>query len=219
MNPSDVKQRYQDEQVARSYDRVRFSGPIGRMIDALEKRAFKKALNRVRRDLPSPKVLDIPCGTGRITEVLLEAGLDVIGGDISFPMMEIAQNKLARYGDRVSFRHLDLEGINLPDDGCDLVSCIRLFNHLGKNERTRILRELARVSRRYIILNVSFWAPFYRFAVYLKRLLGIPAPKEPSPWNELNGEIAAAGMRIEAYFFELRFLSEVVILVLRKIRE
>ena len=122
MNPSDVKQRYQDEDVARSYDRVRFSGPVGRIIDALEKRAFKKALACVRRDLSSPKVLDIPCGTGRITEVLLDAGLEVTGGDISFPMMEIAQNKLARYGDRASFRHLDLEAIDLPDDSCDVVT-------------------------------------------------------------------------------------------------
>ena len=217
MNPSDVKQRYQDEDVARSYDRVRFSGPIGRIIDALEKRAFKKALRRARQDLPSPKVLDIPCGTGRITALLLEAGLEVTGGDISFPMMEIAQNKLARYGEQVTFRHLDLEAIDLSDDSCDLVSCIRLFNHLGKGERTRVLRELARVSRRHVILNVSFWAPFNRFAVYLKRLLGIPAPKDPSAWDELNGEIAAAGMRVEDYFFELRFLSEVVILVLRKV--
>src|SRR5207248_1931426 len=97
---------------AEAYDRVRFTGPIGRAIDALEKRAFRKALRDARCVLSEPSVLDIPCGTGRITELLLEQGLTVLGGDISEPMIEIARGKLAEYGDRIDFRRLDVDDLD-----------------------------------------------------------------------------------------------------------
>src|SRR5690554_5357898 len=44
------------------------------------------------------KVLDIGCGTGRVTLPLLKAGIDVVGLDNSAAMLKIARDKLSGYG-------------------------------------------------------------------------------------------------------------------------
>ncbi|MBY0525816.1 MAG: oligosaccharide flippase family protein [Gemmataceae bacterium] len=213
MTATHVKQRYQDEEVVKRYDLIRFHGPIGRTIDALEKRAIRKVLRTALAELPAPAVLDVPCGTGRITELLLEQGLAVTGGDISLAMIEAAQAKL---GDRVRFKHLDLERLDLPDQSFDLITCIRLFNHIGAAEQERILQELARVSRRFVVLNLSFSSSLYRYTPYLKCALGMPMPRALPPWSELEQRMSTAGFAIANVAYELRYLSEVVVLLLRR---
>src|SRR5208282_6689677 len=106
-----VKHDYQERAVARAYDRERFTGVVGRTFDALEKRTIRKLVRAAQRTIPAPTVLDCPCGTGRITRCLLDEGLQVVGGDISAAMLEVAQEKCA--GLRVSFRQLDLDGLDL----------------------------------------------------------------------------------------------------------
>jgi ubiquinone/menaquinone biosynthesis C-methylase UbiE len=213
---TDVKQNYQDEQVARSYDRERFSDPVGRAFDALEKRALKKVLKSVVREVPRPSVLDIPCGTGRITELLLEQGLAVVGGDISLEMIEVAAGRCARFGGRVSFLRLDLDALAGEDGSYDLVSCIRLFHHLGTEVRGRMLRELSRVSRRYVLINVSYSSPFYRLRRRLKRGLGLGVSASSSTKEEIRRETSAAGLKVVDFRYVARFGSEDVILLLEK---
>lgn len=63
-------------------------------------------------------VLDAGCGTGRVTELLL-ARLPrgrVVALDASASMLEQARGRLARFGDRVTYVHADLEQ-PLPLDG------------------------------------------------------------------------------------------------------
>jgi trans-aconitate 2-methyltransferase len=54
--------------------------------------------------------LDAGCGSGRVTELLLERfpGVRVIALDASTAMLRRAGERLARFGDRVSFLHADL---------------------------------------------------------------------------------------------------------------
>ena len=88
MTTEGIKDQYTDEAVAQAYDRERFTSFVGRTLDSLEQRALARALAIARRDVAQPLVLDIPCGTGRITERLLARGLTVIGGDISSAMID-----------------------------------------------------------------------------------------------------------------------------------
>jgi ubiquinone/menaquinone biosynthesis C-methylase UbiE len=86
-----VKEHYQDEAVARSYDREQFSGLVGRTFDALEKRAIRRLLRPLAAEIGGRPVLDLPGGTGRITELLRDQGFVVTGGDISEAMLEQAR--------------------------------------------------------------------------------------------------------------------------------
>ena len=64
------------------------------------------------------RVLDAGCGTGRVTELLLDgwADVSVIALDASSEMLAEARRRLARFRDRVTFVHADLAE-PLPIDG------------------------------------------------------------------------------------------------------
>jgi len=50
------------------------------------------------------RVLALACGTGRVTIPLALAGIDVVGIDLSEPMLDIAREKLAKLGEGVRNR-------------------------------------------------------------------------------------------------------------------
>jgi ubiquinone/menaquinone biosynthesis C-methylase UbiE len=211
----DTKAHYQNMGVARRYDRERFSSWVGRAFDGLEKRAIRRLLTRGAHDLTGA-VLDCPCGTGRITELLLDLGYTVTGGDISEAMLDVARQKCVRAGDQVVFRQLDLDGLDLADGAFGLISCIRLFHHIGTEVRSRILRELARVSSRYVLINVAVSTPYYRLRRRVKRWLGQGVSRAGSTWAEIAQEAKAAGLTLHDFQYVCRFGSEDLILLFRK---
>ena len=211
-----IKDQYTDEAVARAYDRERFTTFVGRTFDRLEKRAIRAILARACRDLPAPSVLDIPCGTGRITELLLESGLEVKGGDISPAMMAVARERCARFGARATWQQLDLDKLELDDQIVDLSTCIRLFHHLDSSQRAAILRELARVTRRYVVINVSFSSPVYRLRRQVKRALGQGVSRTQATWEDITREVTGAGLRVVDRRFVWPLVSEDLILLLQK---
>jgi 2-polyprenyl-3-methyl-5-hydroxy-6-metoxy-1,4-benzoquinol methylase len=73
-------------------------------------------------DLPARgRVLDAPCGAGRIAVRLAERGLDVTGVDISAPELEVAQATAAERGVEVRFEQRDVR--ELPEDEFDALVC------------------------------------------------------------------------------------------------
>ena len=81
---------YQDPAVVARYDAERFSGPQGQ-------RSTRAKWNAIRRGLGGEfervgSVLDVPCGTGRFTELLLGAGKHVVNADRSRAMLLTMHN-------------------------------------------------------------------------------------------------------------------------------
>ena len=211
-----LKRYYQDVAIAEAYDRDRFSGIVGGTFDGLEQQAIDAVLTRVRRSICAPSVLDVPCGTGRITELLLDSGLSVTGGDISTAMLAVAERKCARFGSRARWRQLDLDRLEAHADAFDLVTCIRLFHHLDSSARGRTLQELARVARRFVMVNVAYSSPLYRLRRRAKRALGQDVSRTSSTWAEILAESEAAGLRVEAFRFVCPLLSEDLVVLFRK---
>lgn len=81
----------------------------------------RPAVLRALGDVVGRRVLDAACGPGLYTQVLIEAGAEVLGFDASERQVELARRRLgeraeiivARLGDRLPF----------PDDHFDLVVC------------------------------------------------------------------------------------------------
>ena len=67
------------------------------------------------------RVLDAPCGAGRIAVRLAERGLDVTGVDISAPELEIARAAAAERGVEVRFEQGDVR--ELPEEEFDALVC------------------------------------------------------------------------------------------------
>jgi SAM-dependent methyltransferase len=89
----------------------------------------------VVRSYDRPRILDVGCGSGRIGEFLLEAGAsEYVGNDFSRPMLDLAEARLAKYGDRVRFVEGDFLDVDLGRP-YDVVVGLGLFDYLPDPER------------------------------------------------------------------------------------
>jgi len=211
----DPRGLYQKKDIAEGYDAERFHSLSGKVFDYLEKRAISKALAVVS---PESSVLDIPCGTGRITELLLRSGFETVGMDLSQAMISVAQRKLESYGGRVRFQVGDLAELKISGEVFPCVTCIRFLCHFDRVDRIKFLRTLSQVSQKWVILGVGYSSPWYAFRRTLKMFCGWPKPMHFSMDEQaLDSEFRESGLQIVRRFYPLRFVSEDLILLLRKI--
>ncbi len=96
-------------------------------------------IDEVRKTMPV-SVLEIGVGNGLVRDYLKRLGLDIITVDIDQRL------------------HPDLVGsvldMPVPDDAYDTVSCFQVLEHLPFDDFLSAARELARVSRKYVILSL-----------------------------------------------------------------
>jgi ubiquinone/menaquinone biosynthesis C-methylase UbiE len=144
---------YQEDDIAQEYEEKRFSKG-GRLIDRREKQAVIDAIGPTS----GQNVLEIACGTGRFTVMLAERGADVVGLDISGPMLQQGRKKAQRAGvdDHLEFMRSDAGRLPFADDSFDSVIAMRFF-HLA-DQPASFLSEMRRVSR-----NQVFFDTFNRF--------------------------------------------------------
>ena len=133
---------YQEDDVAEAYEAKRFSRG-GRLIDRREKEAVLSALGPVE----GKDVLEIACGTGRFTVMLAERGANIVGLDISAPMLQQGRRKAQSAGvsDTVEFMRGDAGRLPFEDDEFDVVFAMRFF-HLADTPAA-FLEEMRRVAR------------------------------------------------------------------------
>lgn len=168
----DPTRYYKNDQIAENYDKSRFNSMAGRIFERLEKNSIRKAF----RDLPrGSTIVDVPCGTGRLAEVLLEDGFKVVGMDISPNMLAQAQKKLERFGDRFTTR---VANMLEPDPELsagpkyDAALCARVLMHFPPADQAIFLRNVASLVTRRVVFTHS-WSSAYQLARRgLKRLLG-----------------------------------------------
>jgi SAM-dependent methyltransferase len=97
----------------------------------------------VVRAYDKPRVLDVGCGSGRHGELALEAGAsEWVGVDFSEPMLELARERTARFGDRARLVRGDFVETELGAT-FDVVFALGLFDYQDEPERfTRRIGEL-----------------------------------------------------------------------------
>lgn len=130
--------------------------------------AIRTALRNVRRN---GAVLDLPCGNGRLTPLLAEAGFQITAADASPHMVTLAERHWAKISKKPIFRAnqatflvREVMDTGFPDDHFDAVICNRLFHHFNEPEtRIAALCELNRICRGTVI--VSYFNSFALDAV------------------------------------------------------
>jgi 2-polyprenyl-3-methyl-5-hydroxy-6-metoxy-1,4-benzoquinol methylase len=202
---------YQDISVAESYDRQRFTSLAGRVFDRLEKRILRKAFAGLR---PNATIADVPCGTGRLAEALLEYGHRVHGFDISPQMLAVAARKLGRFGDRFKPWVRDARELAAHEERFDGALCARVLMHFPFAEQVEFLKSVAAVTDGPVVFSQGLDTPLQRLRRRVKRLLKHqnPAiyPLKPVEMKEL---IKAAGLREVRRFYVMPIVSEAVIVV------
>ncbi len=209
---------YQDPLTALEYDKQRFSSFKGRLVNWREMSLVYKAI-RLAGIMPPARILDIPCGTGRLSLFLAEKGYRVIGVDISPTMIEQGKKKLedSPIKQQVKFEVGDGESLSFKDSFFDVGVSLRLFGHLPTENRRNVLKELSRVSRSVVV------AYYYKnsIQVLLRKRMRV---KKDIYWNPVNfrqidEELKATGLERVANFSLLPLVSETIVILAEKLKQ
>jgi len=125
------------ESSPRRYDRGMRLLTLGRL-----EQAHRDIAMRVE---PGWRVLDIGCGTGTLAVLMAQRGADVVGIDVSPPMLAVAREKVRVAGlqARVELRELGVTELDsaFPDGGFDAVTSSLTFSELSDDEVGFALRQ------------------------------------------------------------------------------
>ncbi len=205
---------YRDETVAAEYDRRRFKHLRGRLGDRLDKRSLKSALDCLsgREGI----ILDVPCGTGRMTSYMAALGYKVMAVDISVQMITVARSRLAA-SPAAPLHYIQADATRLPfrSKAFACATAIRFMGHLPSVARIQTLRELARVSQEYVIADYCVYHPLVNIRRRFERWfrpgnLGFNRvwTWEAIPRRQLESEFQAANLQPVRRFAKLRFFSD-----------
>jgi ubiquinone/menaquinone biosynthesis C-methylase UbiE len=100
------------------------------------------------------KILDVPCGVGHYFRKLRELGeIEYLGVDLDSEAIRLAK-EVWKDAPNAKFEVQDASRMNIPNNSIDVAICYNLLLHL--KDYKDVLRELFRVSKRYIIVRSLF---------------------------------------------------------------
>ncbi|MFQ5937360.1 MAG: class I SAM-dependent methyltransferase [Acidiferrobacterales bacterium] len=207
-----ARTKYDDAKVKRLQRRYREQRPT-------RHRAEMRMLWRAFTFVPqSHRILDVPCGWGRLTVELARKGYEVTGADLSEAMLTAARETLARDHMSCRLECQDVEHLIYPDRSFDTVVCFRLFHHLPYYElRKRVVRELCRVADRFVLISYLSPLSVTAFRRSLRaRVLRRKIVRYHTPLAELSTYFREAGFRQLKDFPRLRYLGSLHLAVFER---
>jgi ubiquinone/menaquinone biosynthesis C-methylase UbiE len=119
--------------------------------------------------IPSLRILDVGCATGRLLSSLAASGATGLAGvDLAANIVDVARDKLARRSVAAELRAADVEdSIPWPAESFDAITLTGVLHHFYRADDA--LREIHRVLRpggRLLVLDPEFVAPV-RWAINL----------------------------------------------------
>ncbi len=210
-----AKTSYQKDHTVEEYDKKRFKNIKGRLTNRLEIKLIERALKRIGINPPA-SIIDVPCGTGRVTLHLLKKGFSVTGTDISSAMVEHTNKSIEKeFGENINKAKVeDAENLSFADNYFDAGVSLRLLGHVPPENRLKILRSLGRVCKKGLVL-----AYYNRYS--LKNIMRRKKRKRKKiPWypagrKEIKAELEKSGLKVDRVFYLLRFFSETMLIVVK----
>ena len=165
-------------------------------------------------DLRGARALDFGCGHGMAAVVLARLGAHVTAFDLAPAYLTEAQQRAVANGAAIDFVQADAEILPFRDRALDCVISIRFLFHADGATRVRILREMGRVSRRWLIVDYRHRYSLRYAAWRLKRMLGLTdVPLERVTRAEMRAELREAGLAVRKVIPVTRVFSDKWIVV------
>jgi len=122
-------------------------------------------------------ILEAGCGMGDFSVLLARTFPDssIIGIDFSEDMLELGEAYKKEHGIlNVSFKLSDIRKTGFSDDEFDLTICMNVLHHIDKDDLVKTLNELARITRKTIILEIKNRNTPYHFIKKMRGKLLMP---------------------------------------------
>lgn len=196
------------------YDRLRFSTIKGKLYAFLQRRIIEKMLNLIPA---KAKVLDIPCGTGRMLPFLLKRGYHIHAGDVSEEMISFSRKRVGYHPNLISIKKMDIERLDYADNEFDCIFCIKLMHLVPQEVRARILKELHRVTNKHVVVTYPYYSFTTRLIHFIKRIFNIGTIQcYAMRIQDIYKEINEAHFIVKKKGWPLKYLSEEVVLLIEK---
>ncbi len=184
----------------------------------------KKAIIRSLKHIPfGSNVLDIPSGSGRLTQLLLKAGFHVTASDRSLAMLQLAEQNLANNPSTspektpaVTFCQADVLNTEFSDNAFDSVICHRLFHHLIDSDvRKKAIKELDRICNDTMIISFFDASTLSAYYKQLKRTIFSKSLKDriPIPKKIFIEELNSQGLEVIEIIPVLKGISPLTLVV------
>lgn len=152
-------------------------------------------------DIPRPRIVDVGCGGGILTESLASMGADVTGIDLSEMSLEIARQHAGSHELSIDYRHQNAEQLAHEQEGSfDVVVCMEMLEHVP--DPAQVIAACARMLKpggRAIFSTINRTPKAFLFAIvggeYILRLLPrgthsyrkLIRPREMRDWALVSG--------------------------------
>jgi len=179
-------------------------------------RAEMRLIARAFKHIPRKhRVLDIPCGGGRVMIYLARKGYAASGADLSEPMIAIARESISHARLSCAVEQQDIEKLTYGNGQFDTIVCFRLFHHFPNVEiRQRVVSELCRVAGQYVVL--SYFSPWSVQSVR-RKLSGKDPDRFATSLSEVEAYFRHAGFRLVEDFAQMRLLHTLHLAVFKRL--
>jgi len=177
----------------------------------LRHRLVERLINRECK--PDALALDLGCGTGEYTLSLAQTGFEVVGGDLSKGMLNVAKPKVQRHKLAEKMQLIRLEATKLPfhDESFDTIMCIALLDWVPDSQKllvetNRVLKHQAKL----IVCADALWSPYriYRKIQLATRRRGKRYARIFNA-RELQQVLTTCGFRVEKFFGDV-LLAQII---------
>ena len=190
---TEALQRFSTEDAAKKYNQAL----KGTRKDLREQKSIELAMRDVTE---GARVLDFPCGTGRLTATLSRMNYLIISVDSSWHMTNQArENSESRLITGGGFSVMNILNTAFKDDSFDAVICNRLFHHFFEPAiRIQALKELCRICSGTIIVSYFSTKCIDAITFKLKHFLKGKQPRDRVPISPelFLREIESSGLKV-----------------------
>jgi ubiquinone/menaquinone biosynthesis C-methylase UbiE len=205
--------------------RVKYNEPTARKYQVRKEskhRAEMRLVDGAFAHVPkSHRVLDVPCGGGRVTVHLARQEYNVSAADLSEAMLQITREAVAAHKLNCPVEKQDVEKLTYANRRFDTVVSFRLFHHFPTPDiRQRAVTELCRVARKYVAL--SYFSPVSVTSVRrtLRAALGgRKSEKHSTSLVEVEGYFAKAGFKLVRDFAQLPWVHTLHLALFERVGE
>ncbi|MEG8947532.1 class I SAM-dependent methyltransferase [Rosettibacter firmus] len=156
---------------------------------------------------PASSVIDVGCGTGRLSFFIADKVSNVVGIDLSQKNIERANKNLSKNPDKkISFVHTDISSMISKNEKFDYAVMTYVIHEVNEDERVEFLKQLSRIADKIIIGDYSVPEHPGIFS-FLNVVIEFLAGSEH--YNNYKSYIRNGGIKYLAEKAELRIINEI----------